>query len=200
MSAVISVQPSITSPWFQLLLVVVLAGCGARAGDYPFHPRDASEERAFASARRDILPTEVRAAPAKYRETLLLWSGVVVASAVREQAGQKVLLVLFEHHYWDWMMYRGPHGHMAYVSPLGEGMFQCVSPAENLRLGEEVLPLADFAAVYGVPTAVNEQGVVMLSCVLIRTGEHDAYTTKQWDYGRAWVLTRDAADRKVLSE
>jgi len=200
MNAVVSVQPSLTSRCFQLLLVFALVGCGARAGDYPFHPRDADEERAFAAARKDILPTDVRADPAKYRETLLLWSGVVIASAVREQAGQKVLLALFEHHYWDGMIYRDPHGHMAYVSPRGEGMFQCVSPAENLRLGEEVLPLANLAAVYGVPTAVNEQGVVMMRCTLIRTGEHDASTTSRWDYGRAWALTRDAADRKLVSE
>jgi hypothetical protein len=200
MSALVSIQPSRTSRWLELLLVAALVGCGTRAGDYPFQPRDAGEERAFAAARKDIFPTDVRADLANYRETLLLWSGVVVASAVREQAGQKVLLALFEHHYWDWMMHLGPHGHMAYVSPRGKGMFQCVSPAENLRLGEEALPLSNLAAVYGVPTAVNEQGVVILRCVLIRTGEHDAYTTKQWDYGRAWALTRDATDRKVLSE
>lgn len=181
------------------ILVFGLAGCpGLGSSSRPYAPTPGSYEATiFPTARRDILPDDVRSNLKSYRSTTVLWTGIVQGS---ERRGRQ-LLTRFKHHYWDWIEDYSTQRQIAFLSPRGEGYFACL---QNIDLHTKEKPMAmpqrgEMAVVYGTPVLIGSDGMVMLECLpAMRSLLPEKYATDIWDYGRDYLLKGDKSDLKVL--
>src|SRR2546426_3100154 len=164
------------------VIVTMLPGCFAAPYSQHYRPEDAAEEQAFAKAHRDIFPDDVRQDIGKHRADLLLWTGIIKQAEFTEQTG--VLRVLVEHHYWDWIEDHGPQKAVAFLSPRGEGPFECSFAAQASQLKQRVARVDDMAIVYGRPARIRDGGVVVMDCAMLRTLKREFYSTEVWEYGR----------------
>jgi hypothetical protein len=146
-----------------------------------YAPEDEAERKLFTQARRDVYPDDVRANPANYQSETLLWTGIVTDVAVVEP--RKYRLVV-EHHYWDWIEDYSIQREVAFLSPRGEGRFECRFTAKSDVLPEQIARLADMAIVYGTPQQVDDSGTIIMICPYYKTLRRELYGTDIFDYGR----------------
>jgi hypothetical protein len=178
--------------WTLLLVIVtLLVGCFAAPYSQRYQPEDAAEQQAFARAHRDIFPDDVRQDIGKYRSDLLLWTGIIKRAEFSEATG--VLRVLVEHHYWDWIEDHGHQKAVAFLSPRGEGLFECQLSIPRTELRKRVARVEDMAIVYGAPVRISDDGVVAMSCPVLRTLKKEFYSTEIWEYGRNFSNPRAVA-------
>lgn len=181
------------------LITLILVGCpGIGASSRPYAPIPGSYEASvFPQARRDIFPEDVRKGLKSYRSTILLWTGVVKESKI---VG-KELKTRFKHHYWDWIEDYSTQRQIAFLSPRGEGYFECSQKIESHTVERPMnIPVADeMAIVYGSPRKVKSDGTVELDCLpAMRSLPPEKYGTDIWDYGRDYLLKKDSSDFKIL--
>ncbi len=100
-------------------------------GPNDWTPQSREGRELYARARRDVWPEHVLASPAKYRDVLVVWSGIVREHQVTPD-GQQLRTVL-DHRYWDFREDRGPQPERYFLSPRGEGAFTFEEP--NTRPG-----------------------------------------------------------------
>ncbi len=74
-------------------------------GSRKWEPRTPEGRELYGLARRDVWPSDVRAAPEKYRDAVVVWSGLVREHRV--SADQQRLRTVIEHHYWDFIEDKG---------------------------------------------------------------------------------------------
>jgi len=161
-----------------------------------YRPVSAEEEKIFKSARRDIFPNDVRAQLDQSRDQMIAWTGIVKRIDVKSDGDQISANILFEHHYWDWIEDFGTQVQRAFLSPRGEGLFQCaIASGETKSFSEKE---GDLAIVYGTPERVADGGTVLLRCYGVRSFGRSYYATDVWDYGRDFLLKGDKADFKIL--
>lgn len=114
-----------------LLLATTALGCPFAMYTKPYEPPDADEARALAAARRDVFPRDVREDPS-LRDTVISWAGIVRGASPNE-AGRGSVLVIAEHHYFDWLKDHGAQTEVFFLSPRGEGMFRIeIGPGDDL--------------------------------------------------------------------
>lgn len=179
------------------LVAVVCSSCSA-SGSRAYRPESGSfEEKLLEHARADLFPDEVRKDPSMYKETLVVWTGVVRKSEIK---GEQVITE-YEHHYWDWVEDLGPQPEKVFLSPQGEGPFRCVQQTKEFGGRERSpLPPAGYLAIaYGIVTKVSKDGTIELRCpAYTKTLGPEKFSTNIWSYGRAYVLKGDKSDFKVL--
>jgi hypothetical protein len=185
------------------LLTWVLAGvCLAEgcAGLLPiprlYHPENSREELLWAKARRDVFPEDVRRRIEAYRGELLVWPGII--TLVHQDAGNQgpSSTLIIAHHYWDWVEQPGGRQERVWLSPRGEGFFQCARPLTESAARADVRD--ELAVVYGYPERVLDNDIVHMRCVDLRRFHRSAYATDVLEYGRKYVATQDPSDMKVL--
>jgi hypothetical protein len=164
------------------IVVVLTIGCGVTYSSRRYRPENDDEARLFAKAHRDVFPDDIRQDIEKHRPTLVLWSGIIKQAEIGEQ--RNVLRVLIEHHYWDWIEDYGPQKAIAFLSPRGEGRFECRIPVQASKLNEGIPRLGDMAIVYGTPARSTNDGVLVMDCVTLRSFKKDFYSTEIVEYGR----------------
>jgi len=171
-----------------LLIGSLLAGC---IGPYSkrYAPAGAAEEELFSKARRDVYPDDVRSNLAGYESETVLWTGIV--RQVDEVEPGKYRLVV-EHHYWDWIEDYSVQKEIAFLSPHGEGQFECRFAGKEAVSRDQIARVADMAIVYGVPRSVGTDGTVVMTCPFWKTLRRELYATDIFEYGR------NGADLKVL--
>jgi len=175
---------------FALFVALGLVGCpGVVPGSRAYAASDDTERQLLLQARRDVFPDDVRADPAGYRETVVLWSSIV--RKVEIYQGDQVR-IWFEHHYWDFIEDLSIQKAIAFLSPRGEGSFTATFPAGT------TVKVGDMALVYGVLDHVEPNGSIALTSRKIRTLREELYATDVWDYGRAYLLKHDMKDFRVL--
>lgn len=177
-----------------LTLALAFASCASRSG---YRPADAAEDRLWSEADPRILPDDVRRVPKLYAGDPMVWSGVLVTVKPADLTGGLRLTV--KHHYWDWVEDHGPQQpRMAFLSPRGEGVFECVFPMSATVSSGRFQELTMVVA-YGAVKQVDASGRVILDCRHVRSLPRDAYTTAVHDYGRKFLLQADASDFRVLA-
>jgi hypothetical protein len=171
-----------------LVAAGLLAGCFAPHSKR-YAPEGAAEGALFPKARRDIYPDDVRSNPAEYESQTVLWTGIV-RRVDEVEPGKYRLLV--EHHYWDWIEDYSIQTEIAFLSPRGEGQFECrFAGAQNVAR-DQIARVPDMAIVYGVPRGLGPDGTIIMACPFYKTLPQPLYATNIFEYGR------NGTDLKVL--
>lgn len=132
-----------------------------------YQPSPGYEQVLYARAHRDIDPAAVRVAPERYRQRLVMWTGVI--TAVGRLGGSGNLRVTVEHRYWNELEYWSPDGVYVRLWPRGEGRFACTFVPEHGVPPGRVAQVDDMIIAYGWPKGVNDDGTVVLDCPFLRT-------------------------------
>jgi len=155
-------------------VLLLLVGLGSTGCFYSrrYKPSPGYEQILYARAHRDLDPIEVRIAPERYRERLVMWTGVV--TAVDRPGSSANLRVTIEHRYWDELEYWSEDGVYVRLWPRGEGNFACTFVPEHGVPAAQVAQADDMIIAYGCrvpdPTPVDEAVVtkgIPLGCHLI---------------------------------
>jgi hypothetical protein len=179
-----------------LIVALVVVGCFPAPGSKAFAPEGPLEKRLFPQAKRNVFPDDVRADPAAFRTSVLLWTGIIKAVQPTQIAGGRGFRAFVEHHYWDFIEDYSIQRAIAFLSPRGEGPFEVLFafdiPAEKVLVG-------DMAIVYGSPSGMADDGRrILLDGAVLRTIRRELYATDIWDYGRDWLTKQDRTDFRIL--
>lgn len=181
-----------------VLTGLLLPGCLGlmQGGARDYRPESSREELLFAKARRDVFPEDVRKHLDRYRNELLVWSGIVKLTSRQPGNQGRVWNLIIAHHYWDWIEELGRQGELAVLSPRGEGFFQCSQPLADAAKPYD--PQEEMVIVYGYPEKVLETDIVEVHCVSVRSFYRTYYSTGVREYGRDYLLKNDQRDIRVL--
>lgn len=172
--------------------VALLLACGTPgASSRDYTPRTPEDRRHFAEARRDIFPNDVRANPEAYAKQKVAWAGVVAETKLVSLKGQSTLLVVIDHHYFDWIEDHGAQREVFFLSPRGEGKLVILLAAkrDSMTQGEidAAIPVGSMAVVIGTPKKPVDDAP---GAPLIFLYDSFQFIDRQWyrtdmfDYGR----------------
>jgi len=181
-----------------ILMSVWLTSCMTPfvPGSRPYTPAGQQERDLLPTATRKIFPDDVRATPEKYSQTLVAWSGVLDQAEWLDADHTRAKFTI-THHYWDWIEDYSVQKAVAFMSPRGEGIFNCIRATSTK--GAELPKPGSMAITYGIPLQVSsENGEITLDCKEISFASESWYSTDIWDYGRLYLLNHDRSDFKVL--
>lgn len=182
---------------FIVLMTILLTSCKTLApGSRPYTPADQQEREILTISVRKVFPDDVRANPEKYNQTVLAWTGIL-DKAEWLDADQTRAKFTIKHHYWDWIEDYSVQKAVAFMSPRGEGTFNCIRSSS--AKGSVLPKIGSMAITYGIPLQVSsENGEITLDCKTITFAAENWYRTDIWDYGRKFLLNGDGADFKIL--
>ncbi len=180
----------------RVMLAVVLAaavsGCATNGSgsSRAYTPPDKADREVFAKAHKDVYPKQVRENPARYRDVSIAWAGIVKdVDVVRGKSGVTVV-VLVEHHYFDWIEDHGAQPEAFFLSPRGEGNFVIFLEPKREMTQEEarrLLPAGMMLVAVGqvyLPTASDKKYPLVLLTEYREFIEKKWYRTDVVDYGR----------------
>ena len=172
-------RPLLLGPWAALggillaLLTVVGGGCFYSRR---YHPSPGYEQILYARAHRNVSPADVRITLERYRQDMVMWTGVV--TTVERLGGSGNLRVTVDHRYWNEMEYWSPDGVYVRLWPEGEGQFACnFVPQYGVPAGR-VAQVNDMVIAYGWPRGVTPDGTVIMECPFLRTHGPGHYETE----------------------
>lgn len=180
----------------RLILAVLLAAAGLSGcatdnfSSNVYTPPNKADREVFSKARRDVYPKQVRENPARYRDVSIAWAGIVKDVDVSRGKSGLSVVVLVEHHYFDWIEDHGAQPEVFFLSPRGEGNFMIVLEAKHEMTREEarrLLPAGTMLVAVGqiyLPTAGNKNIPLALLTDYSQFIEKKWYRTDVFDYGR----------------
>jgi hypothetical protein len=161
-----------------------------------YRPTTTAEQKLYTESQADIFPDDVRQSINHYQKQVVRWSGVLLS--VKPASSTNGLHMLIQHHYWDWIENHSIQKAVAFLSPRGEGTFECVLPVEPIIPDLAMVQPGDMVIVYGIPSQAPSSGMLVLNCSFIRWYRRGLYATDVFDYGRNYLLKQDYNDFKVL--
>lgn len=144
-----------------------------------YQPSTGYEQILYARAHRDIDPAAVRIVPERYRQELVMWTGVV--SAVEPLGASGNLRVTVEHRYWNALEYWSRDGIYVRLWPRGEGRFACNFVPERGVRPTQIAQVDDMIIAYGWPRGVAADGTVVMECPFMRTHGPGHFTIEPGD-------------------
>jgi|GEM_PF-710127 len=180
-----------------LLIPILLTSCKTLVpGSKPYTPADQQERDLLTISVSKVFPDDVRANPEKYNQTVLAWTGILEKAEWLDTDQTRAKFTI-RHHYWDWIEDYSFQKAVAFMSPRGEGVFNCIRQPSTKGA---VLPKpGSMAITYGIPLQVNnENGEITLDCKAITFADENWYRTDIWDYGRQFLLKGERSDFKIL--
>lgn len=168
------------------LFLVVLAGCPIMPGSRLYEPLPQWERQYFETARRDVFPDDVRKSPDEYKDTLVVWTGIIKTISIDTEDNERVARFTIEHHYFDWIEDNGIQREKFFLSPRGEGMFAlgwAIDPARYDQFMED-FAVGDMIIAYGNPSMIKDQLISFYPTFTIRPVKPQWYRTDILDYGR----------------
>jgi hypothetical protein len=171
-----------------IFALVLIPGCGCPfvSGTAVYHPVSDWEQGEFDKADFSVYPDDVREDIAKYQNTTLAWTGIIVESELNEYDTHFEWVYLLEHHYYDWLEDFSPNPARIWLSPRGEGFFKTSwglkkewPLSEIQEMGEPGILLI----VYGKAISA-EDDIIEVEASYIRGILEQFYSTEILDYGR----------------
>ncbi len=175
-----------------LVAAAAVSGCATdnSMSSRAYTPPDKADREVFSKARRDVYPKQVRENPARYRDVNIAWAGIVKdVDVVRSKSGLSVV-VLVEHHYFDWIEDHGAQPEVFFLSPRGEGNFMIIlEPKREMTKDEarKLLPAGTMLVAVGQiyqPTASDKKYPLVLLTDYRQFIDKKWYRTDVLDYGR----------------
>jgi hypothetical protein len=169
------------------VFLMLLSGCPSMLpGSRSYTPLPQWERQFFEKARRDIFPDDVRKSPDLYKNTLIVWPGIIKAITFGTQDGTRIARFSIEHHFFDWIEDNGIQMEKYFLSPRSEGMFALAWPA-NTEEEEQFIQqfaIGDMIIAYGYPSMIKDELIGIYPAQNIRPIKAKWYRTDVLDYGR----------------
>jgi hypothetical protein len=167
------------------LVVAPLLVVGARPGSRPYAPLPKFETKFFAQAKRDVFPDEVRKEPARFKDVLVAWTGIIKSIDYFNDGASRVARLTAEHCYFDWIEDFGVQHERFFPSPRGEGQFAAAwrvdTPADRQFI--EQFAVGDFLIAYGKPSLIREKVVGLFPVENLRAIKPEWFRRDVLDYG-----------------
>jgi hypothetical protein len=166
---------------------VLLHGCaGAIPGSRAYTPLPKFEARFFGEAKRDVFPDDVRKQPERFKDVLVVWTGVIRSIDYFNDGTSRVARITASHAYFDWIEDRGIQRERFFLSPRGEGEFAVAWRAESPpeRQFVDQFAVGDFIVAYGKPASVRDGVVGFFPTENIRAIKPEWFRRDVLDYGR----------------
>ncbi len=162
-----------------MLALIYITGCVVG-----YTPQTEWERRAFDRSDFKIFPDYVRSDLQKYKNTPVAWAGIIEEAEFYEQNNTYEILLLIEHHYFDWKLDKMGSPQLYYLSSQGEGTFQTswyLKKDADLEYFMDRFAAGNLAIVYAKPdTVIND--VVLLNADYIRIIDKDHFLADQVNY------------------
>jgi len=165
-------------------------GCpGIVPGSRQYRPLPKWEARFYAQARQDVFPQDVRQNPERFKNTLIVWTGIIKRIERVQHNSSPFVRFIVEHHYFDWIEDFGAQRERFFVSPRGEGYFTAIWPdsEEDFPFLEQ-FSVGDFLIAYGYPSVIYNETVGLEPTQNLRAIKPRWYRTDVLDYGRPSIL------------
>lgn len=167
--------------------ILLLSGCpGPLPGSLPYQPLPKWERQFFEKAKRYIYPNDIRKSPQTYKETLVVWPGIIKSINIDTENGSQIARFIIEHHYFDWIEDQGIQREMYFLSPRGEGFFALAWPVytQDDKLFIQQFDVDDMIIAYGYPGLIKDDLIGFYPAQNIRAVKPKWYRTDVLDYGR----------------
>jgi len=163
------------------------AGCtGLVPGSQAYQPLPRWEAGYFKQARRDVLPQQVRQQPDAYKDTLVAWTGVIVAIDYKGEGAGRSVRITAEHHYFDWIEDSGIQKERFFLSPRGEGRFAVYWGAGSADYQKFIdqFAIGDMLVAYGHPSFVQPDFIGLDPTLNMRAIKPAWFRMDVLDYGK----------------
>ncbi|HEY3196706.1 MAG TPA: hypothetical protein VGJ57_01740 [Nitrospirales bacterium] len=145
------------------------------------------EKEEFKKSNREVYPDDVRKDLEKFRTVEMAWPGVILDSKVVDKGDHLDILLLLEHHYYDWLLDHSIQREKIFLSPRGEGLFRtsfsAKKQAAESEIFQESITSGNLVIVYGKPEKL-EDNIIVLSCGYPSLINRKWFRTDILDYGR----------------
>jgi hypothetical protein len=164
------------------VLTFLLCGC---PGTGVYQPLPKWEAKFFAQARRDVFPQDVRQNPERFKNTLVVWTGIIKKIEYVQHSSTPFVQFTVEHHYFSWIGHSTILGEKYLVSPRGEGYFTSIWPnsSEDAPFLKQ-FAVGDFLIAYGFPSVINNKMVGLDPTQHLRAIKPLWYCMDVLDFGR----------------
>ena len=168
-------------------LVLCCYGCPF-PGSYVYRPSSEWERKVLERSRFDVYPGDVRKNLTAYRSVAVAWPGVILESHFVEREKNVEVILLVEHHYYDWILDYSVQREKFFLSPRGEGQFKTSwfikkASQQSSEVRKAAEP-SNMVLVYGTPEIMEGETIVLKSSY-IRPIMKEWYRMDILDYGRA---------------
>jgi hypothetical protein len=161
---------------------LMLSGCATLGmgpmGTGEYTPKDDHEKIQFEKANRNIYPDDVR------KDTTIAWAGIIKETTMTEVGNRIEVIILVDHHYYDWLVgINSPYG-TYWLSPRGEGAFKAKGRYDSVEQAKKWVSKGNMVIVYGTPAVVDGNGVILIDTIITKT-IRSSFNTYVLDYGRS---------------
>lgn len=175
----------------RLALVVMgslaLAGCpGVVPGSRPYQPASPLEAAHLEQADFSLFPEDVRADPAKSKDKMIAWAGVITSAEITKDDSGYLIIFSLEHHYFDWVEDDSIQRAIFFLSPRGEGAFKTywrMPPSTDYAELKRQVATGTLLITYGYPVKIVG-ATIYIHPDYVRPFARPLYTTTALDYRR----------------
>ena len=159
---------------------------GILPGSHPYKPLPKWEAGVYQQARRDVFPSQVREQPAAWADTIVAWTGVIVAIKYQGAGADRAVRIMAAHRYFDWIEDDGIQREKYFLSPRGDGRFATYwgvgTPADQKFIDQ--FAVGDMLVAYGRPTFVRPDFIGLSPTLNMRAIKPDQFRSDVLDYGK----------------
>lgn len=169
-----------------MLMVFLTTRCFSFPSSRIYKPSSEMEKREFGLSNRKLYPDDVRKFPIQYKSVVVAWPGIIVESTLQKHDNGNEMILLLEHHYYDWIEDFSIQKEKIFLSPRGEGLFQASWSFGEYTDTKKVKKMTDpgnMAIVYGTPEKI-EGKIIFIKTTYIRLIDKQWFRTDIIDYGR----------------
>jgi hypothetical protein len=168
-------------------VITAVSGCaGVVPGSRPYTPLPKFEAKFFGQAKRDVFPDDVRKQPERFKDVLVVWTGIIRSVDYHNDGMSRVARITAEHVYFDWIEDFGIQHERFFLSPRGEGLFAAAwrieSPSDQQFI--EQCAVGDLLIAYGKPSLIKDKVVGLFPTENIRGIKPEWFRRDILDYGR----------------
>jgi hypothetical protein len=170
-----------------LIVLLLLGGCVRN-----YSPLSSWESQEFQNSDFTIHPNDIRQNLSLWKDFQIAWVGVIQECEFYETETSYEVILLLEHHYFDWKEENFEPDQMYYPSSLGQGLFQTswyLKKSADLEYFKTRYIPGNLAIVYALPDTVIKD-VVLVDSRYIRIIDRKNFSLDQSSYVPREILER----------
>lgn len=170
-----------------LVVLLLLGGCVRN-----YSPQSSWESQEFQRSDFTIHPNDVRFKLSQWRDFQIAWAGIIQEVEFYQTESSYEVILLMEHHYFDWKEENFEPDQMYYLSSVGQGLFQTnwyLKKSADLEYFKSRFTVGNLAIVYALPDTVVEE-VVLVKSRYLRIIDRKNFRADQSDYIPKEILER----------
>ena len=152
-----------------LLLSSCLSFFAPTTGSRNYTPHSDQERIEYEKADRNVYPDDIRRDFSRHKNTAVAWAGIIQEASVIDEEDHMEMILLVEHHYFDWIEDISPGWEAYWLSPTGEGLFKAKIgfAKEEREVREKWGAAGNMVIVYGTPHVVDNDDVIYIPTPIV---------------------------------